>query len=199
MNSRARFSKAPVINGPVKLLLFTCKIEVSVGFISNMIKLSVSKIKWSSLLARTRALILYITIWIFDLGPVKLPGLSRNGPLATTCISLPRYQLPIRNFPLPKGILACSRCSDSKKWSEMESREKKNWREKEGIELFSCFLSLPTLSLFFPAHLSLCFFHYLNKLKGCIIVVVRSLDFRPLIYKLKGIPRACLHVGGDPG
>ena len=58
----ARFSKAPVINGPVKLLLFTCKIEVSVGFISNMIKLSVSKIKWSSLLARTRASILYITI-----------------------------------------------------------------------------------------------------------------------------------------
>ena len=27
----ARFSKAPVIKGPVKLLLFTCKIEVSVG------------------------------------------------------------------------------------------------------------------------------------------------------------------------
>ena len=50
---RARFSKAPVINGPVKLLLFTCKIEVSVGFISNMIKLSVSKTKWNSLLART--------------------------------------------------------------------------------------------------------------------------------------------------
>ena len=24
----ARFSKAPIINGPVKLLLFTCKIEV---------------------------------------------------------------------------------------------------------------------------------------------------------------------------
>ena len=58
----ARFSKVPIINGSVKLLLFTCKIEVSVGFISNMIKLSVSKIKWSSLLARTRALILYITI-----------------------------------------------------------------------------------------------------------------------------------------
>ena len=54
MHSGARFSKAQVINGPVKLLLFTCKIEVSVGFISNMIKLSVSKIKWSSLLARGR-------------------------------------------------------------------------------------------------------------------------------------------------
>ena len=45
-----------------------------------MIKLSVNKTKWSSLLARTRALILYISIWIFDFGPVKLPGLSRNGP-----------------------------------------------------------------------------------------------------------------------
>ena len=24
----------------------------------------------------------YISIWIFDFGPVKLPGISRNGPLA---------------------------------------------------------------------------------------------------------------------
>ena len=38
--------------------------------------------KWSSLLARNRALILYVSIWIFDFGPVKLPGLSRNGSLA---------------------------------------------------------------------------------------------------------------------
>ena len=45
-----------------------------------MIKLSVNETKWSSLLAWTRALILYILIWIFDFGPVKLPGLSRNGP-----------------------------------------------------------------------------------------------------------------------
>ena len=45
-----------------------------------MIKLSVNDTKWSSLLARTRALILYISIWIFDFGPVKLPGPSRNGP-----------------------------------------------------------------------------------------------------------------------
>ena len=44
-----------------------------------MIKLSVNESKWSSLPARTRALILYISIWIFDFGPEKLPGLSRNG------------------------------------------------------------------------------------------------------------------------
>ena len=45
-----------------------------------MIKLSLNETQWSSLLARARALILYISIWIFDFGPVKLPGLSRNGP-----------------------------------------------------------------------------------------------------------------------
>ena len=46
-----------------------------------MTKLSVTGTKWSSLLARTRALILYISIWIFDFGPERLPGPSRNGPL----------------------------------------------------------------------------------------------------------------------
>ena len=45
-----------------------------------MIKLSVNETKWSSLLARTRALILYISIWIFVFWPEKLAGLSRNGP-----------------------------------------------------------------------------------------------------------------------
>ena len=50
------------------------------SFASNVIKLSVNETKWSCLLARTRALILYISIWIFDFGPLKLPGLSRNGP-----------------------------------------------------------------------------------------------------------------------
>ena len=49
-----------------------------------MIKPSVSETKWSSLLARTRALILYISIWMFDFGPEKLPGLSRNGPQTIT-------------------------------------------------------------------------------------------------------------------
>ena len=39
-----------------------------------MIKLSVNETKWSSLLGRTGALILYILIWIFDFGPEKLPG-----------------------------------------------------------------------------------------------------------------------------
>ena len=52
------------------------------SFASNMIKLSVNETKWSSLLAWTRAFVLYISIWIFDFGPEKLPGLSRNGPQA---------------------------------------------------------------------------------------------------------------------
>ena len=44
-----------------------------------MIKLSVNEKRCSSLLARTRALILFISVSIFDFGPEKLPGLSRNG------------------------------------------------------------------------------------------------------------------------
>ena len=42
-----------------------------------MIKLSASETKWSSLLVRTRVLMLYISICIYDLGPEKLPGLAR--------------------------------------------------------------------------------------------------------------------------
>ena len=49
-----------------------------------MIKLSVNETKCSSLPARTRALILCISIWIFDFGPEKWTGLSRNGPLVLT-------------------------------------------------------------------------------------------------------------------
>ena len=54
------------------------------SFASNLIKLSVNETKWSSLLARIRALILYISIWIFDFGPEKLSGLSRNERHALT-------------------------------------------------------------------------------------------------------------------
>ena len=43
-------------------------------------KLSVNETKWSSLLGGTSTLTLYISIWIFDFGPEKLPGLSRNRP-----------------------------------------------------------------------------------------------------------------------
>ena len=46
------------------------------SFASNMVKLSVNETKWSSLPARTRALILYISILMFDFGPEKrAPGI----------------------------------------------------------------------------------------------------------------------------
>ena len=47
------FSKVPIINGPVNM-----QDRGLNGFASNMIKLSVNETKWSSLLAKTRALIL---------------------------------------------------------------------------------------------------------------------------------------------
>ena len=62
-----------------------------------MIKLSVNETKWSSLLARTHAFILYISISVFDFGPEKLPGLSRNGPLVITKIWARLLQITICN------------------------------------------------------------------------------------------------------
>ena len=50
-------------------------------FASSMIKLSVNETERSILLVRTRAPILYISIWKFDFGPETLPGPSRNEPL----------------------------------------------------------------------------------------------------------------------
>ena len=79
--SWGRFSKVAIINGLVKPSLFTCKIEVLIVLHLNMIKLPVNAKKWSTFLATTRALILFISIWIFDFGPETLPGVSRNGTL----------------------------------------------------------------------------------------------------------------------
>ena len=55
-------AKVSIINGPVKLLWVYMQDRGFNSFASNMIKLSVNETKWSSLLARTRALILYISI-----------------------------------------------------------------------------------------------------------------------------------------
>ena len=46
------WSLGPIINGPVKLLLFTWKIEVLIVWHSHMIKLPVNETKWSILLGR---------------------------------------------------------------------------------------------------------------------------------------------------
>ena len=89
-NPGAGFSKVPIINGRGKLSPFTLGFN---SFASNMIKQSVNETKWSSLLARTCTLFLYILIWISDFGPVKLPGLSRNRPFG------PQHIV----FSLPKG------------------------------------------------------------------------------------------------
>ena len=64
------------------------------SFASNMTKLSVNETEWSSLLARTRVLIVYISIWKFDFGPETLPGLSRNGPQVQVRTPFPRFRVP---------------------------------------------------------------------------------------------------------
>ena len=80
----AHFSKLPIIDGPVKLLLFTCKIEVSnqLSFASNMIKLSVNETKWSILLARTRALIFLFRFEYLISVPKSYRDFRETGPRA---------------------------------------------------------------------------------------------------------------------
>ena len=94
----ARFSKVPIINGPGKLSPFTLKTEVSIVLHLMMIKLWVNETKWSTLLARTCALILYISIWIFDFGHEKLAGLSRNGPLEQASTVYSKASLVFSSF-----------------------------------------------------------------------------------------------------
>ena len=82
-----------------------------------MIKLSVNETKWSSLLARTRARLLYISIWTFDFGPEKLPGLSRNGPLATVARkmtnSLPVVKPLNQWIKINRGLVSVARTPGS--------------------------------------------------------------------------------------
>ena len=65
----AHFSKVPIINGPGKLSPFLIKDRGFNSFASNIIKLSANKTKWSSLLARTRALILIFRCEYLISGP----------------------------------------------------------------------------------------------------------------------------------
>ena len=79
----ARFSKLPVITGPVKLFCFSFQRGLSFNCFENFtLKLSVKETKWTSLEVRTRPTFLETLISKYDFGPVKLPGLSRNGPPA---------------------------------------------------------------------------------------------------------------------
>ena len=67
-------------------------------------KLSVNETKWSSLLARTCALILYISIRIFEFGPENLPGLSRNGSQVPVVQKVDNAIHRINLYPLDSAI-----------------------------------------------------------------------------------------------
>ena len=78
------FLESPDNWRPSKLLLFTSKIEVSIVLHLNMIKLLVNETKWSSLLARTRALILYIRFENLISG-AKRQGHPKGHPTTVVC------------------------------------------------------------------------------------------------------------------
>ena len=76
--SGARFSNLPIITALVKLRVSD---ESFKRFENCTVKLSAKETKWTSLEVRTHATFLETSISKYDFGPVKLPGLSRNGPL----------------------------------------------------------------------------------------------------------------------
>ena len=80
----ARFSKVPIINGPVKLLLFTWKIEVSIVLHSYMIKLSVNETKWSILLGQDpRSYSFYFDLNIWFRAQKSYRDFQETGPWAS--------------------------------------------------------------------------------------------------------------------
>ena len=85
----ARFSKLPVITGPVKLF-WNVFHSIPDGnfkrFENRTVKLSAKERKWTSLEVRTHPTFLENLISKYVFGPVQLPGVSRNGPLVTNMI-----------------------------------------------------------------------------------------------------------------
>ena len=72
----ARFSKVPIINGPVKLLLFTWKIVLHLTWLNYQL------MKQNGVFSQDpRSYSFFFSIWIFDFGPEKLSELWRNVPL----------------------------------------------------------------------------------------------------------------------
>ena len=60
--------------------MFSIPDESFKSFETSKVKLLAKETKWTSLEVRTHATFLEILISKCDFGPVKLPGLQRNGP-----------------------------------------------------------------------------------------------------------------------
>ena len=90
MGPVARFSKLPVIIGPVKLFCFPLIKDGSFkSFENGTVKLLAKETKWASLEVGTQHTFLETLISKYDTGRVKLPGLSRNGPQGLVSRSSP--------------------------------------------------------------------------------------------------------------
>ena len=69
------------------ILLFSIKDRSFKSFENGTVKLLAKETKWASLEVRTHHTFLENLISKYDTGPGKLPGLSRNGPLASNDLS----------------------------------------------------------------------------------------------------------------
>ena len=80
--TRGPFLEAPGNYRARQAVLFSIKDGSFNSFENGRVKLLATETKWASLEVRTQHTFLENLISKYDFGPVKLPGLSRNGPLA---------------------------------------------------------------------------------------------------------------------
>ena len=78
--SRGPFLEAPGNYRARLAVLFSIKNGSFKSFGNGAVKLSAKETKWTSLEVRTNPTFLETSISKYVFGPVKLPGLSRNGP-----------------------------------------------------------------------------------------------------------------------
>ena len=74
------FLEAPGNKRTRLAVLFSIKDGSFKSFENGIVKLLAKETKWASLEVRTQDTFLETLISKYDTGPVKLPGLSRNGP-----------------------------------------------------------------------------------------------------------------------
>ena len=67
------------------------------SFENGTVKLLAKETKWASLEVRTQHTFVETLISKYDNGPVKLPGLSRNGPLVSEDMSFPEPENRIQH------------------------------------------------------------------------------------------------------
>ena len=113
-----------MISGPLSCFVFPFRREFQ-KFKNCTVKLSAKETKWTSLEVRTHPAFPETLISKCDSGPVKLPGLSRNGPLAgntVLCLWARHFTLTLLSTQVYKWVPANFMLRVTLRWTSIQSR-----------------------------------------------------------------------------